>query len=263
MTLLARARIDGHETYGEVEGDRFQPLTGGLTDHRAEGDPVALGDVELLAPTAPRSMLMTMGGFMPADGSPLPPNATPWLVPKLTTSVGGDNAVVVVPTYVTTIWIEIELAIVIGKTIHNATPDEARDAILGYTIFNDVSAPQYLFDVATMTPQPQFDIWRAKSLDTFAVMGPWIRTDLTEADVAAGLELTTTINGEVAGGGNTKNHKFPMSTWVSFASHHVTLGPGDVISLGTPAPCVAAPGDSVTLEVEGVGVLHNSLVSGV
>src|SRR4051812_38593526 len=146
MAMLARGRLDGRETYGTVDGEWFQPLTGDLTAHRPQGDPVGLGDVELLPPTAPRSMLMTMGGFMPPDGSPLPPDATPWLVPKLTTSVGGDNAVVVVPSYVDTVWIEIELAIVIGKPIHNATQEEACDAILGYTIFNDVSAPQFILD---------------------------------------------------------------------------------------------------------------------
>ena len=260
--LLARARIGGRNEMGEVNGDSFQPLAGDdLTALTPVGSALPLADVELLAPTEPRSLVVTMGGFLPADGT-LPPDATPWLVPKLTTSIGGQNAVIEVPPFVSTVWIEIELAIVIGKTVYNASPDEAREAILGYTIFNDASAPQYLFgDLATMSPAAQFDIWRAKSIDTFAAMGPWIRTDITEDDVAAGMRLTTKINGSLAGEGNTRNHKFPMSTWVSFASRHVTLYPGDVISLGTPCPCVAAPGDSVELEIEGLGVLHNSLVS--
>jgi len=263
--LLARARLDGRESFGGVEGDRFEPLAGDdLTALRPAGEPVPLADVELLAPATPRAVLATMGGFVPPDGTPLPPGAEPWLFPKLASPIGGDGAVIRVPPFVESIWVEVELAIVIGKTARNASADEARDAILGYTIFNDATAPQFLFsDLATMTQATPFDIWRAKSLETFAAMGPWIRTDLSEADVAAGLRLTVKLNGELAGEGNTRNHKFPMSTWVRFASEHMTLLPGDVIALGTPCPCAAAPGDSVELEIEGIGTLRNLVASAI
>jgi 2-keto-4-pentenoate hydratase/2-oxohepta-3-ene-1,7-dioic acid hydratase in catechol pathway len=261
--LVARALLDGTETYGEVAGEQFTPHAGEIGSLDGAGDPVPLADVKLLAPTEPRALLVTMGGFLPPDVTSMPPEARPWLVPKMPTSISGEGGVVVVPPFVSVVWVEVEVAIVIGKTVHNAGLDEAREAIFGYTVFHDASAPQFLFaDVATYAPATEFDIWRAKSMDTFASMGPWIRTDLTEKDIADGLQLTARINGEVRSEGNTRNQKFAMSTWVSHASQHATLQPGDVISLGTPAPAAAQPGDELELEVEGIGVLHNTLVAG-
>jgi 2-keto-4-pentenoate hydratase/2-oxohepta-3-ene-1,7-dioic acid hydratase in catechol pathway len=226
------------------------------------GEPVALADVALKSPTAPRTVLVTMGGFLPADGTPLAPDAVPWLVPKVTPRVSGDGGQVVVPSFVSTLWIEVELAIVIGKLARNVTPDEARAAIFGYTCFNDVSAPQFILaDVAQRTPSVELDIWRAKSIETFASMGPWIRTDLSEERIQEGLALRTKVNGVTRAQGNTRDHKFLPATWVAFASRYTTLYPGDVISLGTPEPCEASPGDVVELEIEGIGALHNYVVA--
>jgi 2-keto-4-pentenoate hydratase/2-oxohepta-3-ene-1,7-dioic acid hydratase in catechol pathway len=259
---IARAQVDGRDLFGEVEGDWFHPLAGDAFAGSARaGDPVPLTGVTLQSPAAPRTLLVTMGGYRAADGTPPPAGAVPWLVPKLPGVISGDNGEVVVPAFVTTVWIEVELAIVIGRRVRNATENEARAAIFGFTCFNDVSAPQFLFaDVATLAPAAEFDIWRAKSIETFASMGPWVCTDMTEEQVRQGLGLKARVNGVIRAQGNTRDHKFSASTWVMFASRHTTLYPGDVISLGTPQPCEAAPGDAVELEIEGIGTLRNRLV---
>jgi 2-keto-4-pentenoate hydratase/2-oxohepta-3-ene-1,7-dioic acid hydratase in catechol pathway len=262
---IGRASIAGELRSGELEDGMFHPLTGdvlGGTATRA-GQPVPLDGLVLESPIEPNRILITMGGFLPADGSPLPPGAEPWLLPKLASTTSGDHGLVVVPAHLTKkLWIEAELALVIGRRVRCASAGEAAGAIFGLTIFNDVSAPEFLFDdIRAPRLKPAFDSFRAKSIDTFSSMGPWIDTALSSSDVQSGLEITTRVNGEVRGGGNTRNHKFSIATWVQVASRYATLFPGDVIALGTPKPCEAGAGDAVEVEIEGLGVLHNQLVA--
>jgi 2-keto-4-pentenoate hydratase/2-oxohepta-3-ene-1,7-dioic acid hydratase in catechol pathway len=205
-----------------------------------------------------------MGGFLPRDGPPLPAGATPWLLPKLAATVSGDGGEIVVPSFLEgPLWIEAELAIVIGKQVRAASEQEAREAIFGFTVFDDVSAPEFLFEhVDSPKLTATSDVFRAKSIDGFASMGPWIRTDLTPEHVAEGLRIATRVNGVERASGSTRDHKFPVTTWVTHASRYRRLEPGDVIALGTPQPCVAAPGDEVELEIEGIGVLRSLVVAG-
>ncbi len=264
---IARAVLDGRTVHAEVEGETLHVLAGdplrGARDRT--GEELALDAVRLLSPVAPRRVLITMGGFRPPDGTPPPPGSVPWLLPKLAAPISGDGGVIVIPPALrdSVIWAEVERAIVIGRAVTAATPAQAREAIFGYSCFNDVSAPQFLFEdprVPVLRGAP--DSYRAKSVDTFASMGPWIDTGLTPEDVAAGLALVTRVNGVLVTEGSTANHKFPVADWVVAASQLTTLQPGDVIALGTPKPAEVVPGDVVELEVEGIGVLHNSVVAG-
>jgi 2-keto-4-pentenoate hydratase/2-oxohepta-3-ene-1,7-dioic acid hydratase in catechol pathway len=254
VNAVGRALVDGRSVAGRIADGQFQPCSGTVF---ALGDPtgarIPLDEVKLLSPTDPRKVLIQMGGFMPADGSPLPPGAVPWLLPKLTSSVSGQDGEVVVPSGISKTWAEVEVAIVIGRRVRSADETEAAGAILGYTCFNDVSAPEFL---------AAHDYWRTKSIETFASMGPWICTDLTQDDLDAGLNIVVRVNGKTQGEGNTKKLKYPMAQMVSFASRYTTLEPGDVISVGTPKPCEVQPGDLVELEVERIGTLRNRIVAG-
>jgi 2-keto-4-pentenoate hydratase/2-oxohepta-3-ene-1,7-dioic acid hydratase in catechol pathway len=191
-----------------------------------------------------------MGGFI-KDGVRPPADAVPWLVPKASAWTQGDNAEIAVPRFIEKVWAEVEIAVVIGRAIHSASIEDARAAILGYTCFNDASAPQFL---------AARDWWRMKSIDTFASLGPWIRTDLSELEISNGLRLSVRVNGELKGEGNTKDFRFAPSEVVRFASDYTTLYPGDVISLGCPKTVEVGPGDEVELAVESVGVLRNRIV---
>ena len=259
---IARATAGDRTLYGEVGGDELHVLEGDvLAGPSRTGEVIPLEGVQLLAPVDPPRIFLMLGGFVP-DGETLPPDARPIVTTKTVSHVAGDGAEILVPPFVTEpVWVEVELGVVIGRRVHGATRDEAREAIWGYTLFNDVCAPQFIVDRATMALLPEPDFFRCKSIDTFAVMGPWVRTDLTEAEVDAGLEMTTRVNGQVRGAGTTRTRKFPPSEVVRTLAEQTPLEPGDVISLGCPAPVDAVPGDAVEIEIEGIGALRSTLAA--
>lgn len=246
--------MDGQYCHGEVDGEGFHPLSGEVFAGAVRsGQSIPLEKLTLASPTEPSRILFIMGGFLPPDGTPMPAGTVPWLLPKVPSYVTGDGADIVYPSFIDgRVVVEVELAVVIGKELRGASVDQARDAIFGFTVFNDVSVPEFL---------KAHDYYRSKSIETFASMGPWVRTDLTEEAIAEGLQLSCRINGKTRGEGNTRRFKFAPSSVVSFASTYTTLHPGDVISLGTPQECIVEPGDFVELEVEGIGILHNHVVA--
>jgi 2-keto-4-pentenoate hydratase/2-oxohepta-3-ene-1,7-dioic acid hydratase in catechol pathway len=255
--LIARAAREGIVSCGEVNGDWFRPIAGDVfSDWRHDGDAVPLAQVALLAPTVPTTTLVVLSGFMPPDGSPLPVGTVPRSIAKLTNGISGDGGRIVRPAFIGgDLWMEAELAVVIGREIHRASLDEAAAAVFGYTCFNDVCAAEFI------GPDDR-DYFRGKSIETFASMGPWIRTDLSEDDLTRGVRILGRINGNLLQEGTTAKYRFPVAEVVRYFSNFVRLRPGDVISLGTPPqPMSAVPGDEVELEVEGIGVLHNRVVA--
>jgi 2-keto-4-pentenoate hydratase/2-oxohepta-3-ene-1,7-dioic acid hydratase in catechol pathway len=151
---------------------------------------------------------------------------------------------------------ESELAVVIGRPLRKVSPAEAHDAIYGWTVFNDLTAPE--FGMGQLTP-----LWAtAKGIDGFASWGPWIRRDLTEERVMDGLEISGYVNGAKAQSGSTKWFAFTPSEMISHVSQLISLDPGDVIALGTPYPAPEINvGDQVVCEVEQVGTLTNYIVA--
>lgn len=154
---------------------------------------------------------------------------------------------------------EVELACVIGRTARHVPPDRVRDYILGYTVANDVSA---------RTLQTQHRQWYlGKSLDTFAVLGPWIVL-ADDIPYPPRLDIRCHVNGELRQHANTGELIFDLDDVVSDLSRGMTLLPGTVILTGTPAgvgfaaqtPKYLAIGDVVRCEIDGIGVLENPIV---
>jgi 2-keto-4-pentenoate hydratase/2-oxohepta-3-ene-1,7-dioic acid hydratase in catechol pathway len=153
---------------------------------------------------------------------------------------------------------ECELAVIIGKTAKDVAPEDAQDYIFGYTIINDVTAR----DVQVAHKQWYF----GKSLDSFAPMGPWIVT-AEEFPFPPELELITRVNGEVRQHSNTKDMVFNIPYIISELSHGMTLKSGTIIATGTPAgtgvgmnpPQFLKSGDVIECEIEGIGVLRNTV----
>ncbi|MBN1625983.1 MAG: fumarylacetoacetate hydrolase family protein [Deltaproteobacteria bacterium] len=151
---------------------------------------------------------------------------------------------------------EGELAVIIGRKIHECPEESAMDAIFGYTCANDVSARNIQF----MDNQ----IVRGKSPDTFCPLGPWIVT-ADEAPDPHALNLKTILNGEVVQESNTGEMLFRIPELISFLSMTFTLMPGDVILTGTPhgvgcfrdPPLYMKDGDEIVVEIEGIGRLEN------
>ncbi len=183
----------------------------------------------------------------------------PLIFAKFPSSLVGPGAAIEWPDGLTeqVDW-EVELAVVIGRRIRHASEREALEAIFGYTVANDVSARDLQFADQQWV--------RAKSIDSFCPLGPVIVTPDEFGDPQE-KRLVTRVNGETMQDSTTAEMIFSVAEIVSFLSRACTLEPGDLILTGTPwgvggfrdPPVFLKPGDTVEVEVEGVGVLANNV----
>ncbi|MGB2712061.1 MAG: fumarylacetoacetate hydrolase family protein [Conexibacter sp.] len=191
-------------------------------------------------------------------GEPVP--ASPMLFSKPSSSVIGPGEPIVVDPAVTSFadW-EVELAVIVGRPLLRATPDEAQAAIFGYTVANDVTAR----DIQQAEGQ-----WsRAKSLHTFCPLGPVVVTP-DELGDPSDLALRTWLNGKLVQDSSTREMAVGVYDLLAFCSHSFLLEPGDVLLTGTPPgvgmsmtpPRPLRHGDLVECEVEGIGRLRNPVV---
>ncbi len=185
---------------------------------------------------------------------------------KPCTSIVGTKDAIRVPASTGFADWELELAVVIGKTGRNLTPEQATHHIGGYTIFNDISARELTFrkELPLQEGDWFFDWLVGKWLDTFGPMGPWLTT-ADEVNHPDNLRMQLWYNGELQQDANTGQMIFSPAEAISFISQFVTLQPGDIISTGTPAGVGLTkkmrlnPGDQIRGEIEGLGVLENSV----
>ncbi len=173
----------------------------------------------------------------------------PILFMKPSTSVIGPLDAIRYPAQSSRVDYEAELAVVISKECKGVAAARAREHILGYTCFNDVTARDL---------QAKDGQWtRAKSFDTFAPIGPWIVTHL---DDPHNLDIRAYLNGELKQTSNTANLIFNVFDLIEFISHVMTLNRGDVIATGTPSGIGPMNiGDEVSIEIQGIGRLENKV----
>jgi 2-keto-4-pentenoate hydratase/2-oxohepta-3-ene-1,7-dioic acid hydratase in catechol pathway len=191
-------------------------------------------------------------------GEPVP--ASPLLFAKPSSSVIGPGEPIIVDAAVTSFadW-EVELAVIVGRPLLRATPAEARAAIFGYTVANDVTARDIQQDEGQWT--------RAKSLHTFCPLGPLVVTP-DELGDPNDLALRTWLNGELVQDSSTREMAVGVFDLLAFCSHSFLLEPGDVLLTGTPPgvgmsmtpPRPLRHGDIVECEIEGIGRLCNPVV---
>lgn len=181
-------------------------------------------------------------------GMPIPEE--PIIFMKPPSAVIGDQDPILIPKLSNRVDYEGELAVVISKRCRNVTKENAKDFILGYTCFNDVTARDLQVKDGQWT--------RAKSFDTFAPLGPYI----VELEDPSKLKIETRVNGEVKQRSNTSNMIFDVFSLVEFISSIMTLEAGDVIATGTPAGVgMLKNNDLVEIEIEKIGVLRNPVIS--
>lgn len=175
----------------------------------------------------------------------------PLIFMKPATSVVGPNSNVVHPAVSTDVQHEAELAVVVSKPARNVKAEDASQYIFGYTAANDVTARDL---------QRKDGQWtRAKGFDTFCPMGPAIETEL---DPLERLAVVCRVNGEVRQAGFTSDMVFGVAELFEYISAFTTLLPGDAILTGTPSGVgKVEPGDLMEVEVDGIGVLTNRVVS--
>ena len=178
--------------------------------------------------------------------------AKPLLFLKPPTAVIADGAAIVLPRESQQVDFEGEIGVVIGRPLRRATEEQVRGGIAGITCVNDVTARDL---------QRTEEQWtRAKGFDTFCPMGPRVvPVDQRRLDT---LEVFCRVNGKQRQHGRARDMVFSVFALVSFVSHVMTLEPGDLIATGTPAGVgPLAAGDVVEVEIPGVGVLRNPVVS--
>ncbi len=201
----------------------------------------------LLPPATPRQIFgvgLNFADHIGETGSLQKVPETPVIFMKPLSSLAAPGQSVRLPREVGRVDYEGELAVVVGETLHRASPEEAREAIRGYTLALDVTAR----DLQKAEPQ-----WiRAKGYVTFCPLGPYLVPEFPEHAT-----LTTRVNGEI-------RQQAPLSAMIrkpweilSFISQFAVLFPEDVVLLGTPRGVgPLSPGDQVEVEVPDIGVLR-------
>ena len=184
----------------------------------------------------------------------------PTLFAKFASSLIGAHDDLVLPSVSNAVDWEVELGVVIGRRIRRATIEEARDAIAGFTVVNDVS----MRDWQRRTTQ----FLQGKTFDASTPVGPVLVTG-DEIGDAADLEVRCEVDGVVMQRGRTSDLLFGPAAIVSYISQFATLCPGDLISTGTPGGVGAGrnpqvflqPGQVLTTAVEGIGSCVNHCVA--
>ena len=260
---IARFQTEGEISFGildaaeEGEGVELVELVSDpmIAGYDTTGRRFPLESVRLLAPVIPRSKVVCVGKnyadhvaeMADVTGGEAP--AAPLLFLKPNTSVIGPGDAIVRPAVSDRVEHEGELALVIGAVAKNVPETEALQYVFGFTCANDVTARDIQIADGQWT--------RGKGFDTFCPLGPVIETDPDLADAL----VVTRVNGEVRQHASTKDLIHSLARIVSYASEAFTLLPGDVILTGTPAGVGRLEsGDTVEVEVAGIGVLRNPVV---
>ncbi len=245
---LVRFRFADRIATGFVEGDTVKLLAGTFfEDPLPSGQEVPLDDVRLLAPILP-SKVVCLGKNYAAHaaefGGEVPDEPLIFLKPSTSVSGPGDPIPLLPISH--RMDYEGELAVVIGRIARGVRAEDAFRYILGYTCGNDVT----LRDL-----QKKDEQWtRAKGFDGSCPLGPWIETEVDPNDV----HLETRLNGEIRQSASTADLVFGVATIIEFVTQFMTLLPGDVIMTGTPEGVgKLEPGDTVEVEIDGIGVLAN------
>lgn len=251
VTRYVRYAYQGRTAYGMLDGETVRELSGDfLESPQPTGATVRLADARLLAPVEPSKVIAVGLNYRSHLGErPVP--AYPGLFAKLPTSIVGPGDEIVMPPDASDLHYEGEMVIVIGKRAHDVPETAALEYVFGVTAGNDVSERAW--------QRNDLQWFRAKASDTFGPIGPVVARGLDYDN----LLVQTRVNGESRQSERTSDLIFHLPAIVSYVSQYVTLLPGDLIFTGTPQSTRAMkPGDVVEVEVEGVGVLRNTVVAG-
>ncbi|MGW7540450.1 fumarylacetoacetate hydrolase family protein [Streptomyces sp. NPDC054770] len=223
--------------------------------------PVAGAD---FAPVVPRPSKVVCVGLnyrnhIKEMGRDLPEHPT--LFAKFGDSLIGAGDDIARPEETTQFDWEVELAVVIGKPVRRATPDEAVEAIAGFTTFNDITCRDWQFRTREWL--------QGKMWDSSTPVGPYLVTpDELPGGVRPTLDIRLEVDGEVMQSDSTGDLLFAPVALVEYVSTIVRLNPGDIIATGTPGgvgharkpPRFLLGGETVVAEVAGIGRLHNRVV---
>lgn len=249
------ARFSHNETvgYAVLDGEKVKVLDGHpMGELHYTGEILPLAEVRLLAPIIPSKIVCIGKNYREhALEMGTEPPVEPLFFFKPTTAIIGPEDIIRIPTQSNDVQHESELAIVISRLCKDVPVARAADVILGYTCANDVTARDL---------QHKDGQWaRSKGFDTFCPLGPWIETELPDAQ---NTKIECRLNGAITQQASTAEMIHSIPEIVSWVSHHISLLPGDVILTGSPAGISQmVAGDSVEVEIAGIGVLRNRVAN--
>jgi len=183
----------------------------------------------------------------------------PWFFLRSTTSLLAHGETAPRPSVSEKFDFEAELAVVIGKRARHVTREEALDYVFGYACFNDMSVRDY------QKRTPQWTI--GKNFDRTGALGPVLVSADELPPGGVGLRIQSRLNGQVMQDADTRDMIWDVAETIALLTECLTLEPGDVIAMGTPAgvgqartpPVWMKHGDTIEVEIEGVGLLVNRI----
>jgi 2-keto-4-pentenoate hydratase/2-oxohepta-3-ene-1,7-dioic acid hydratase in catechol pathway len=251
LKIVRYAGSDGRPAWGLMEGEEIRRADGTPFVDFSPGQSVRSPEgVRLLAPVVPSKIICVGRNYQEHAaefGNPVPEQ--PLLFMKPPSAIVGPGDDVVYPGPSQRVDPEGELVVVIGRTAHRVDRDESWNFVGGYTCGNDVTARDIQKGDGQWT--------RGKGFHTFCPLGPWVETDYDPADV----RVTCTVNGETRQDGRTRDMIFDIPYLIEYISRFTRLEVGDIIMTGTPEGVAPVGiGDTITVEVEGLGSLTNRVV---
>ena len=238
--------------YGILDGDTVYETASLFSAER--GAPHAFSSVRLLPPSSPSKIVCVGRNYVEHAkelGNQPPTEPMIFLKPPSSLNVSGDP--IVYPAISQRLDYEGELGIVIGRRAWHVKAEDAEQYVHGYTVVNDVTARDL---------QKKDGQWtRGKGFDTFCVVGPWI-VPRQEVDFPT-LRVRTTVDGQLRQDASVLDMIFSPGVIIAFITEVMTLEPGDLIATGTPSGVGSLePGQTVRVEVQGVGAVENCVVRG-
>jgi 2-keto-4-pentenoate hydratase/2-oxohepta-3-ene-1,7-dioic acid hydratase in catechol pathway len=229
---------------GPIEGDIYGEF------RRLEAE-TPLTEVKLLAPVQPSKIICVGHNYaehVKERNAELP--KVPLIFLKPPSSIINPGDTILLPPQSQQVEHEAELVVIIGKRGRNIIAEEAQNYVYGYTVGNDVTARDLQKSDGQWT--------RAKGFDTFCPFGPWIDTEFDPSDAV----ITCKVSGQPRQMASTRDMVFNVNVLIAFISSVMTLEAGDIIFTGTPAGIgPLKPGDSVEVEIEGLGRLVNPVAT--
>jgi 2-keto-4-pentenoate hydratase/2-oxohepta-3-ene-1,7-dioic acid hydratase in catechol pathway len=265
MKIIRYRSDDGQIAHGRQHSDgRITRLEGELFGGLADtGEPASVS--KWLAPLEPRDIICIGLNYRKhADEGNQPIPKWPVVFMKNSGTLQNPGDPIVLPRRLKSdaVDYECELAVVIGRECFNVSKANAMNYVFGYTCANDVSARDWQKDLGGTQ-------WcRGKTFATFCPLGPCLVTCDEIADPNA-LQIRTILNGQTMQDWNTNDMIFDVPTLIEFLSGSTRLAAGTVILTGTPhgvgaarrPPVFLQPGDTVTIEIDGIGKLTNPVVA--
>ncbi|MBL7497553.1 fumarylacetoacetate hydrolase family protein [Frankia sp. CNm7] len=241
--------VEDDETVRPVDGDLFG-------EFRPRDEWLSLTDVELLPPVVPNTFFAVGLNYTAHIHHAQARGMTAAKVPerpevgyRANSALVGHGAAVVKPADCAGRFeAEAELVAVIGRPARRCTREQARRAVFGWTIGNDVSARDWQHTDRTL--------WRAKNSDTFKPMGPWIETDVDPM----GSRTLVAVGGDTVAEFATGAMVFDPYDYIVEISRYITLSPGDVLWMGTDAVVEMPVGKALGVTITGIGTLSNPVV---